>query len=120
MDFPAPGRPDQGDPPPGHEVKINIPNGRGVLPRIGDTAAPDRGRHRPLRRRKRAIRAADGIGRMVAVTVSARHDGTALQVTGSIPVALAAWHIKGPADFGFLGSMAGHGVAEFLLTLRPP
>jgi len=40
--------------------------------------------------------------------------------TGSIPVALAAWHIKGPADFGFLGSMAGHGVAEFLLTLRPP
>jgi hypothetical protein len=57
---------------------------------------------------------------MVTVTVSARHDGTALQVTGSIPVALTAWHIKGPAGFGFLGSLSGHGVAEFLLTLRPP
>jgi hypothetical protein len=57
---------------------------------------------------------------MVTITVSARHDGTAFQVAGSIPVAFAAWHIKGPVGFGFLGSLADHGVAEFLLTLRQP
>jgi polyisoprenoid-binding protein YceI len=60
----------------------------------------------------------NGAARPVTVALSARRDGTILQVAGSIPVAFPAWHIKGPAGFGFLGSLADHGVAEFLLTLR--
>jgi hypothetical protein len=51
-------------------------------------------------------------------TVSARRDAAALQVAGSIPVDFGTWDIKAPAGFGFLGSLASHGVAEFLLTLR--
>jgi polyisoprenoid-binding protein YceI len=60
----------------------------------------------------------NGASHPVTFTVSARRDGTALQVAGSIPVAFSTWDIKGPAGFGFLGSVADHGVAEFLLTLR--
>ena len=33
-------------------------------------------------------------------------------------VVAGAWGIKGPAGLGFLGSLADHGTAEFLLTLR--
>jgi hypothetical protein len=36
---------------------------------------------------------------------------------GSIPIAFSRWDIKGPAGFGFLGSLADHGIAEFLLVL---
>jgi polyisoprenoid-binding protein YceI len=60
----------------------------------------------------------NGTTRQVTVRVSARRDGSTLQVAGSIPVTFAAWHIKGPRGFGFLGSLADHGVAEFLLILR--
>jgi hypothetical protein len=60
----------------------------------------------------------NGVARPVRVTISARRDGTALQVAGSIPVVFATWGVKGPAGFGFLGSLADHGTAEFLLTLR--
>jgi len=56
----------------------------------------------------------------VAVTIAARRDGTTLRVAGSIPVAFSAWGIKAPASFGLLGSLADHGIAEFLLTLRQP
>jgi hypothetical protein len=62
----------------------------------------------------------NGTTRQVTVTLSARRDGTTLQVAGSIPVTFSAWHIRGPAGFGFLGSLADHGTAEFLLTLRRP
>jgi polyisoprenoid-binding protein YceI len=62
----------------------------------------------------------NGASHPVTVTVSARRDGTGLQVAGSIPVVFATWDIKGPAGFGFLGSLADHGVAEFLLILRQP
>ena len=51
-------------------------------------------------------------------TVSGRRDGTALQVAGSIPVTFSAWDIKGLSGYGFLGSLADHGVAEFLLVLH--
>jgi polyisoprenoid-binding protein YceI len=61
----------------------------------------------------------NGTTRQVTVRVSARRDGSTVQVAGSIPVTFAAWHIRGPGGFGFLGSLAGHGVAEFLLILRP-
>jgi len=58
-----------------------------------------------------------GVSRVVTFPVSGRRDGTELQLSGEIPVAFAAWHITGPAGFGFLGSLANHGVAEFLLVL---
>ena len=60
----------------------------------------------------------NGTARQVTIHLSARRDGTSLQVAGSIPVVFSAWHIKGPASAGFLGSLADHGTAEFLLTLR--
>ena len=53
----------------------------------------------------------------MTVGVVARRDGTTLRVAGSIPVAFSAWGIKAPASFG---SLAGHGTAEFLLTLYQP
>ena len=45
-------------------------------------------------------------------------DGSWTVAAGSIPVTFSAWHIKGPGGFGFLGSLADHGTAEFLLTLN--
>jgi polyisoprenoid-binding protein YceI len=60
----------------------------------------------------------NGVTRPVTVTMSGRRDGTALQVAGSIPVSFSRWGIKGPGGIGFLGSLADHGVAEFLLTLH--
>jgi polyisoprenoid-binding protein YceI len=60
----------------------------------------------------------NGASRQVTFTVSGRRDGTALQVAGSIPVTLSAWGIKEPSGYGFLGSLADHGVAEFLLLLH--
>ena len=59
-----------------------------------------------------------GISRQVTATISARRDGSALQAAGSIPVAFSRWDIGGPAGFGFLGSLADHGVTEFLLVLH--
>jgi polyisoprenoid-binding protein YceI len=59
-----------------------------------------------------------GASRLVTVTISCRRDGSALQAAGSIPIAFSGWGIKGPAGFGFLGSLADHGVAEFLLILH--
>jgi hypothetical protein len=62
--------------------------------------------------------AMNGSVRQVTVSISACRDGTTLRVAGSIPVAFSAWAIKAPASFGFLASVADHGTAEFLLTLR--
>jgi polyisoprenoid-binding protein YceI len=62
----------------------------------------------------------NGAMHLVRVTVSARRDGTELQVAGSIPVVFATWGINGPGSFGFLGSLADHGTAEFLLILHQP
>ena len=56
--------------------------------------------------------------RTVTVTLSARRAGTTLQAAGSIPVVFPRWGIQAPAGFGVLGSLANHGVAEFLLVLR--
>jgi polyisoprenoid-binding protein YceI len=60
----------------------------------------------------------NGVSRPVSFTVSGRRDGTALQVAGSIPFTFSAWDIKGPPGYGFLASLADHGVAEFLLVLH--
>ena len=59
-----------------------------------------------------------GASHPVTVRVSGRRGGRVLQVAGSIPVPFADWGIRGPAGFGFFGSLAGHGVAEFLLILH--
>ncbi len=61
----------------------------------------------------------NGVSRPVLVTLSARRDGTALEAAGSMPVAFRDFRITGPAGFGFLGSLANSGTAEFLLVLRP-
>ena len=60
----------------------------------------------------------NGVSRPVTFTVSGRRAGTALQVAGSIPITFSAWGIKGPSGYGFLASLANHGVAEFLLILH--
>jgi hypothetical protein len=62
--------------------------------------------------------AMNGTSRLVTVVITARRDGTILQTAGSIPVQFARWGIKQPAGFGFLGSLADQGDAEFLLILR--
>ncbi len=62
--------------------------------------------------------AMNGTSHRVTVTVSGRRDGAALQVAGSIPITFSDWRIKEPRNFGFLASLADHGVAEFLVVLR--
>lgn len=59
-----------------------------------------------------------GVSHPVTLTTRQRRDGTTLQVAGSIPAAFSDWGIKGPQGYGFLGSIANHGVAEFLLVLN--
>jgi polyisoprenoid-binding protein YceI len=59
-----------------------------------------------------------GVSHLVTFPVSGRRDGSALELTGAIPVTFAVWHVTGPAGYGFLGSLASHGMAEFLLVLR--
>jgi polyisoprenoid-binding protein YceI len=59
-----------------------------------------------------------GVSRLVTFPIAGRRDGTALEVAGSVPVTFSAWGIKGPSGFGLLGSLADHGVAEFLIILR--
>jgi len=60
----------------------------------------------------------NGTSREVTFTISGRRDGTAIQAAGSIPVAFPGWGITGPAGYGPAGSLANHGVAEFLLVLH--
>jgi polyisoprenoid-binding protein YceI len=59
-----------------------------------------------------------GSTRSVTVTLTARRDGPALQAAGSIPITFAPWHIAQPTGFGFLGSLASRGTAEFLVVLH--
>jgi polyisoprenoid-binding protein YceI len=62
--------------------------------------------------------AMNGITQLATVTLSARRDGSILQAAGAIPVSFARWDIKQPAGFGFLGSLASRGDAEFRLVLH--
>jgi polyisoprenoid-binding protein YceI len=59
-----------------------------------------------------------GITHLATVTLSARRDGAVLQAAGAIPVSFVRWDIRQPAGFGFLGSLASHGDAEFRLILQ--
>jgi pyruvate ferredoxin oxidoreductase beta subunit len=40
------------------------------------------------------------------------------RAAGSIPVVFSGWVIDVPAGFGLLGSLADHGIAEFVLVLN--
>ena len=62
--------------------------------------------------------AMNGRLRLVTVTLTARRSGPELQTAGSIPVTFARWGISRPAGFGFFGSLANEGVAQFRLILR--
>lgn len=66
-----------------------------------------------------AVLTLNGIARPVTVTLSARRDGAAIEAAGSLPVAFSDFRIAGPRGYGFLGSLASNGTAEFLLILRP-
>jgi polyisoprenoid-binding protein YceI len=59
-----------------------------------------------------------GVSRLVTFTITGRRDGSALQAVGSIPVTFSAWGITDPAGYSFLGSLASHGAAEFLVVLH--
>ncbi len=59
-----------------------------------------------------------GTSRSVSVIVTARRDGSSVEVAGAIPVAFADWGIEGPTGYGALGSIADHAEAEFLLVLH--
>jgi polyisoprenoid-binding protein YceI len=61
----------------------------------------------------------NGITRPATVTLSARRDGTAIEVAGSLPVTFADFGIKEPGEYGVFGSLADNGTAEFLLILAP-
>jgi polyisoprenoid-binding protein YceI len=59
-----------------------------------------------------------GVTHTVTVPVSMRRDGADITVAGSFPVAFADWGIAGPEGYGWFGSLADHGTAEFLLILH--
>jgi polyisoprenoid-binding protein YceI len=54
----------------------------------------------------------------VTITLSGRRDGPTLQAAGSIPVTFSDWNVHAPSGSGVFGSLADHGIAEFLVTLR--
>jgi len=59
-----------------------------------------------------------GVTRTATVALSVRRDGSNVDAAGSVPVAFADYGIAAPNGYGGLGSLADHGVAEFLLVLH--
>lgn len=59
-----------------------------------------------------------GVTRAVSFPFSGRRNGSELQAVGSIPIIFTDWDIKPPTNYGSLGSLADHGVAEFFLVLH--
>jgi polyisoprenoid-binding protein YceI len=59
-----------------------------------------------------------GITRPVTFTIHGRYTGSTLTAAGAIPVAFTDYSIARPRGYGAVGSLADHGVAEFLLVLR--
>lgn len=66
----------------------------------------------------RGVLSLNGLTRSVTISLDARRDGALIEAAGSIPVSFATWHISQPAGFGWFGSLADHGTAEFRLILR--
>jgi polyisoprenoid-binding protein YceI len=59
-----------------------------------------------------------GVTRAVTAELSARRNGAELHVAGAIPIKFADWGVARPEGYGWLGSLADHGVAEFLIVLQ--
>jgi polyisoprenoid-binding protein YceI len=59
-----------------------------------------------------------GVTRPVALTISGRRNGSALEAVGSIPITFSDWGIATPTGYGPIGSLDDHDVAEFLLVLQ--
>ena len=59
-----------------------------------------------------------GLTRSVPVPLSLRRTGEQIAVVGTFPVAFADYGIAQPKGYGWLGSLADHGTAEFLLILH--
>ena len=59
-----------------------------------------------------------GVTHTVTVPVSMRRDGAEVGVAGSFPVNFADWSIARPEGYGWIGSLADQGTAEFLLVLH--
>ncbi len=59
-----------------------------------------------------------GVTRLVTFPLASRRNGSALEAAGSIPITFSDWDIVPPKNYGPIGSLADHGVAEFLLILH--
>lgn len=59
-----------------------------------------------------------GVTQAATVTLTLRRNGTSIDVAGSVPAAFADFGIAEPKGYGALGSLADHGLAEFLLVLH--
>lgn len=59
-----------------------------------------------------------GVTRTVAVSLALRRDGANLDIAGQTPVAFKDYSLASPAGYGPIGSVADHGIAEFLLILH--
>jgi polyisoprenoid-binding protein YceI len=53
----------------------------------------------------------------VSLAVSAKYTGSAIDITGSIPITFADWGISNPS-FGSFVTTANHGILEFLLIME--
>jgi polyisoprenoid-binding protein YceI len=60
----------------------------------------------------------DGVSRPTTWQFTGRRGAAGLQAVGSIPITFSDWGIWPAANYGPIGSLADHGVAEFLLTLQ--
>jgi len=60
-----------------------------------------------------------GVTRTVIVSLALRRDGANLDIAGQTPVAFKDYSLASPTGYGPIGSLADHGIAEFLLILRP-
>lgn len=58
-----------------------------------------------------------GVTRTVTVPLALRRDGGNLDIAGRVPVAFTDYSLAAPSGYGPIGSLADHGVAEFLLIL---
>jgi polyisoprenoid-binding protein YceI len=66
----------------------------------------------------RGLLTLNGLSHPVTISLDTRRDGAGIQAAGSIPVSFASWRISQPAGFGWFGSLADHGTAEFLVILH--
>jgi len=59
-----------------------------------------------------------GVTRTATVSLALRRDGANLDIAGQLPVAFTDYSLASPTGYGPIGSLADHGIAEFLLILR--